>query len=107
MSEDRSSRGQSPHKLLHLSSATGEVYVFWCPGCQETHVFTTRYQGRPSWQFDGNLEEPTFSPSLLYPDKKPRCHLFLRKGILEYLGDCDHPLAGQQVPLSELPPEYA
>jgi hypothetical protein len=31
------------------------------------------------------------------------CHLFLTDGRLQYLGDCTHALAGQTVPLPELP----
>lgn len=38
----------------------------WCPGCDSLHpfrVFTTGAQ--ETWEWDGNLEVPTFSPSLL------------------------------------------
>lgn len=46
-----------------------------CPGCQSMHHFTveildsryTRHNGspEPTWSWDGNLEKPTFSPSML------------------------------------------
>ncbi len=49
----------------------GEAYVFWCPGCDCHHIFNTLRQRRPVWTFDGDMERPTFSPSLLYPDKTP------------------------------------
>lgn len=84
-----------------------DTYLFWCPGCEEAHIFTVRTDGgRPAWSFDGNMQSPTFSPSLLYPDKKPLCHLFLRDGRIEFLGDCGHALAGKTVPLPDLPPEW-
>lgn len=49
-----------------------EVLTF-CPGCESAHPFTidnggmTRAKGdpRPTWEWDGNLESPTFSPSML------------------------------------------
>lgn len=34
-------------------------FYFWCPGCKMGHQFDAR------WTFDGNMDEPTFSPSLL------------------------------------------
>ena len=82
----------------------GKAYHFWCPGCEGYHRFDVRTDGgRPSWSFDGNMERPTFSPSLLYPEKTPRCHLFLKAGRIEFLADCGHALAGKIVELPELP----
>jgi hypothetical protein len=46
----------------------------WCPGCDSMHPFTIeappgpdgdRLNSGTTWQWDGNLERPTFSPSLL------------------------------------------
>ena len=74
-------------------------WAFWCPGCDEPH----RVPRDGRWTFDGNWERPTFSPSLLswadYPDGRRCCHLFIRDGHLEFLGDCTHALAGQRVPM--------
>jgi len=99
----------------------GEVdYLhFWCPGCDERHQIVT---GRPDpgirWDWDGSLEAPTISPSLLVTGKqwpeefsfhKPShhvapgepivCHSFIRAGQIEYLSDSTHNLAGQTVPM--------
>ncbi len=60
-------------------------------------------QGPHQWEWDGNLESPTLAPSLLYPEKKIRCHLFLKNGIIDFLGDCGHALAGQKVPIADIP----
>jgi hypothetical protein len=59
------------------------------------------------WSFDGNLEAPTFSPSILVNPGLPsgakgRCHSFIRAGRIEFLGDCGHPLAGQTVPMVDV-----
>lgn len=85
-------------------------YVFWCPGCKQSHVYYTEHPGG-GWSFNGDLDRPTFNPSLLNtweegPEKTPRrCHLFLRDGQLEYCSDSLHSLAGQTVPLGPEPVE--
>lgn len=80
-------------------------WYFWCPGCNELHNYTTdRKEGlHPGWTFNGDMEKPTFSPSLLYPSKAVRCHLFLKDGKLEFCGDCGHALAGKTVDLPDYP----
>lgn len=86
---------------------TYKVWVFWCPGCNEAHSFSVGNPTGPSWTFDGNLESPTFSPSLLYnrpENAQPgRCHLFIRDGRIEYCGDCAHGMAGWTIPMVHLP----
>lgn len=91
-------------KLNPISSKGITVgYMFWCPGCKAVHAIYTNLADRHNWQFDGNLEEPTFSPSLLRHANKvsPRCHTFVRKGQIEFLGDCEHDLKGQTVQIPE------
>lgn len=96
-----------------------DALLFVCPGCAtegaEVHVLPV--SGDPSkhpvWDFDGNLEAPTLSPSILTrtsyytgPGSPPRefvCHSHLRAGVFEFLSDCTHALAGQRVPMPELP----
>lgn len=78
------------------------MYIFWCPGCKTAHQINSR------WKFDGNMEKPTISPSILVngrPDATytmPRCHLFVEKGRIRFLGDCDHELKGQTVDMIPL-----
>lgn len=81
-----------------------------CPGCQSTHVIDVDEPNRwgARWTFDGVEDRPTFSPSVNCswgtPDVPPgvsRCHYFLRAGVIEYLPDCTHPLAGKSVPLPD------
>jgi hypothetical protein len=76
----------------------------WCPACQEMH------QLPDSWTFNGNLESPTFTPSFKHTGHGEQgvertCHYVLTDGILNFCGDCTHALAGQAVPLLELPVE--
>jgi hypothetical protein len=85
-------------KLKIRKTKTGKIYVFWCEGCQQTHSYDVREDGgEPTWEFNGDMEKPSFNPSLQYG----RCHLFLKDGIIEYCRDCYHHLSGQKVPLVE------
>jgi hypothetical protein len=101
---------------MKLRKAEDGVFLFWCPGCDKPHPYHTgetpgRWGGK-GWDFNGDLERPTFTPSLLvYPSPvhedgtqyQKRCHLFLTAGVLHFCGDSDHALAGQSVPLPEWP----
>ena len=82
--------------LKRRKTDRGFLYIFWCPGCNTEHNFDVR---DGEWEFDGDWEKPTFSPSLALP----RCHLFVRKGVIEYLGDSKHHLAGKDVPMQHIP----
>ena len=98
------------HKLLDSNATCDEdaveiVLAFHCPGCKSGHSFCIKSSipGRPVWQWNGDMERPTFAPSLLINQSRPesRCHLFMRDGIIEFLGDCHHALKGQHVPFEE------
>lgn len=90
---------------LHLVDKERGLYVFHCPGCGYGHHLETKPytdingKAHPVWQFNGDIDKPTASPSLLinkgWPEK--RCHLFLRDGMIQFLSDCHHELAGQTV----------
>ena len=71
-----------------------------CPGCGCMHAVNDR------WQFNGNYDKPTFSPSVKvthYHDGQGRvvCHCFVRDGQIQYLSDCYHEMAGQTVDLPD------
>jgi len=104
--------------LRHVSYQGGnyDALAFVCPGClalgggSGLHLLPVNAAGNPStkspaWNWDGNLEAPTLSPSILTSkdDEERRCHSFLKAGVFEFLGDCAHPLAGQSVPMADLP----
>lgn len=104
----------------------GATYAwFVCPGCGDNHApVVARKPGSigPTWHWNGDVEKPTISPSLLVrgthtltPDEcdrlmrgehvEPRdyvCHSFIRDGRIEFLSDCTHALAGTTVDLSEI-----
>ena len=88
---------------------SGEVmWWFHCPGCDELHAYSV-----PRWTRTGTDDKPTFKPSLLVRSTQMsegvapfefRCHLWLKDGQLQFLGDCTHELAGTTVPIPEPPP---
>ena len=81
----------------------GKVYVFHCPGCQYSHPVEVDAPGGAGWTWNGSMERPTFSPSLLVNKDAPeqRCHSFVRDGRIEFLSDCFHVLAGKTVDIPE------
>jgi hypothetical protein len=101
-------------RIKHLKSVRedgtpNEDAVFMCPACDDTHVL--RIIGKPFvWEFNGDDELPTFSPSVLvthaggYGEQRLKtcCHSYVRNGRIEYLGDCTHKFAGQTIDLPEI-----
>lgn len=93
----------------------GTVY-WWCPGCDLVH--SVPVEGENGWGFNGTLESPTLTPSVLvngirgistpeWDRANPRCHSFVRDGWIQFLADCEHPLADQTVPMGPLPAHLA
>lgn len=88
----------------------------WCPGCNSGHEINTIEQNSSGakWEFDGNLESPTFKPSvnIKWGNRVPgheadpwgaQCHYIIAGGMIQFCGDCTHGLVGQTVPLPDLP----
>jgi hypothetical protein len=77
-------------------------YFHYCPACDELHSLPDE------WSFNGNLESPTFSPSFKHQwGTDEICHYVLTDGVLNYCGDCTHSMAGQKVPLPDIPQQYS
>jgi hypothetical protein len=87
--------------MVKLVEGVSGVFLHLCPGCKDFHYFHTTYKNRSnaSWSFDGNLEQPTFHPSMNIGPSY--CHYWLRQGKIEFLADCQHALKGQSVELPE------
>src|SRR6266852_5021326 len=102
--------------------AEGE-YAFHCPGCESAHAVTvegTRDGSLAKWGWNGSMDAPTFSPSLLIrsghyiPDRNSEqqcwctynaahpndpapfvcsvCHSFVADGRIQFLSDSTHKL---------------
>lgn len=88
------------------SLAVGRV-GFWCPGCDNVHAISVAPAPSP-WEWDGNVEAPTFSPSILVRggSENTTCHSFVKAGQIQFLSDCTHALVGQTVPLPDWPAHF-
>lgn len=82
--------------------------MFYCPGCRTHHAVPVQPPMPNGWNWNGDLQKPTLSPSLLtrwhdWETKTDKvCHIFVTDGNIQYLTDCTHELAGQTVPLEDL-----
>lgn len=80
-------------------------FIFHCPGCGCCHGFKTDGPG-PTWTFNGDMTKPTLNPSLMVRHGMnggaQTCHSFVKDGMIEFLPDCTHALAGKTVPLEEV-----
>lgn len=110
-------------KVREYAQGGHQMWEFYCPGCGHNHHYTTKNlgMGHPIWVFNGDVESPTFTPSLLNkwgrdadPEwKEPEgaqpshkwsgtCHLYVTNGQIRYLTDCTHHLAGQVVDMKDM-----
>jgi len=78
----------------------GDNLRFDCPGCREPHIVVVPPHPN-AWDWNGDVQSPTLSPSILVQggENDVRCHSFVRGGVIEFLLDCSHDLAGQSVQL--------
>lgn len=85
--------------IVHGARVIG--YRFYCPACKALHpYYTVKLPDYPVWWFDGNMDQPSFSPSLRMIQEN-NCHLYVTGGVLAYCNDCKHELRGQNVPMVE------
>lgn len=94
-------------KLLHHPSARpGEPdYSFFCPGCECDHGVWVKPWHGPTWSFNGDMNAPTFTPSLMVKIPSSNgmdvCHSFITDGKIKYLSDCTHRLRGKTIEMDE------
>ena len=84
-------------KVIDFNTGTKDKgYAFYCAGCKTHHYVTDK------WEFNGDYDKPTFSPSLLCKGSHPVCHSFIKAGKIEYLSDCEHEFAGQTLDMEDI-----
>jgi len=90
-------------------------YAIFCPACGHGHTFriaSDQWYAGQVWQFNGDFEKPTFTPSLVNKstygeDHQPRrCHLIITDGKITYCDDCTHAMAGKTIDLLPFPGDY-
>jgi hypothetical protein len=107
-------------------AAGSRIFVFQCPGCGDRHQIPV--EGANAWGWNGSVDKPTFTPSILVrcghyaPHHEPGggcwctwkdedgeasgfncyvCHSFVTDGRIAFCSDSTHALAGQTVDLPE------
>lgn len=93
------------YKIQDWEPGLADLY-FHCPGCKCDHgVWTTRNE-HPVWDFNGDMDKPTFKPSIMvtarYKGIDNICHSIITDGKIAFQGDCTHDLAGQTVELPDI-----
>lgn len=90
--------------------ADPKQYWFHCPGCQCAHAFTVGgpwksalESGTARWTFNGDVENPTFHPSLACNrgHAGSECHSMVTAGRIKFFNDCHHALKNQTVDIPE------
>lgn len=72
--------------------------VWHCVGCGETHICQIEgVKEHARWTWDGSLTAPTLLPSVLKRSGRRVCHSFVEKGVVRFLPDCSHDIAGLRV----------
>lgn len=113
--------GQLGTKLRRVGASEGFTtggLAHYCPACESMHGFAIDgyNSSGAKWTWDGNVEAPTFTPSMHIKWGRQAdpacdvdggvCHYFVRAGMIEFLGDCTHAMKGMTVPIPELPLQY-
>ncbi len=79
-----------------------------CPGCKTAHTIFTKVTERNNviWGFNGDLNKPTFTPSvkITWPEEQKQhcCHFHINEGRIEFCGDCTHELSGKVFELTDV-----
>lgn len=98
-----------PEQRVFIGEGDGIKYaVMYIPGYDELVMIQVAAENGPVWHWNGDIYDPTFSPSILsrFPydmeRKVKRNHVFVRAGKIQYLPDCSHDLAGKTIELPRL-----
>jgi hypothetical protein len=108
-------------KVLVRRDDAGNIldYAVYCTACRRLHYFPN--DGR--WSFNGDVDRPTFSPSMneaigpiddpdaarkhgVKPGGKARCHFIVTDGEITYCSDCTHHHCAKRMPLEEIPDKH-
>lgn len=96
-----------------------ESVAIFCPGCKYYHAIPTKVGLEKSWTYNGDMDKPTFRPSLLLrtgshsdpnyiddPECPPStCHSHITDGYIQFAIDSTHHLTGQTVLLPDIKPD--
>lgn len=89
----------SPEEATHLH--------LYFPGPTELITLPVQIKGTrkgtDNWTWNGSIENPTLRPSVLCNKNTPRrCHSWVTDGVVNFLEDTRHDMAGQSVSLLDI-----
>ena len=99
-----------------MMAEDGCSFLFMCPGCGYAHQVWVKSNplrnngNHPVWGWNGSMEKPTFTPSLLcngsmkseeVREGYQRCHSFITDGKIHFLCDCSHELVNKTVEMKD------
>lgn len=93
-------------KLQAFTDGDGNKgYHHFCPGCNLLHNIWT--SGKVAWAFNGNMDKPTFTPSVHHStNKNTICHYNITAGDILFHEKSTHPLKSQRVGLPDIPKNF-
>lgn len=89
-------------KAQHIGNGEYRIY---CQGCRHHHIINTTSVNSSNaiWKFNGDLDRPTFTPSIhIKAENISICHFKVADGIITYQDDCEHDLRGQTKLLTDI-----
>lgn len=113
------------NKLSSILAESGGNIFFECPACETPHGINCGKGSGPAWSWNGNVEKPTFHPSILVQCRRgvPEaaednvdqilrgeivqriydhvCHSFVEDGNIRFLSDCTHELVSTTVQIPD------
>ena len=98
-----------PEQRVFVGEGDGVKYaVMYMPAYDNLIIIQIEGSEGPTWHWNGDVYKPTFSPSILSrlvvgkERRNIRNHVFVRGGMIQFLDDCSHQLAGQTINLPML-----
>lgn len=106
----------SKSAMIKMSAKVGKTEyegntTLWvyCPACKHAEQILVRSAttSRPSWEWNGDYEKPSFTPSVKITGGPGYCcHYYITDGQFRYQDDCSHDLKGAIVDVPDLPAEW-
>ena len=94
-------------RMVLIEACGQKSALLYMPGLP-VHVQINLSGPHPVWGWNGDMQHPTFSPSILTrlpwgPERREIVnHVFIRDGWISYLSDCTHQYAGKGMELPRL-----
>lgn len=83
--------------LRKLNLLRCDRFLYFCIACNTLEWFDTK-----QWHWDRDMDCPTVHPDIKYEKESYICHKRITNGVIEYLPDCTHAMAGMKANMEVL-----